>query len=429
MINNTALDSITSQMDVTVNLNIKSFLGAPIRLKNGEMYGTLCAISTELYSFSDKDIALFQSMASFLSYYIELENNESLYRQVVEKSPDGILIENNDGIIYANHSATEMLSEQESDVIGKSVASFIDIPKLHLPHSSSHPSKDIDTKKTSEMQLMKDDGKSVDIETITTPITYKEEIVSQVMLRNVTKRKEMEDLLLKAEKLTIAGQLAAGVAHEIRNPMASIKGFVQLLKASHINNEKYCEIVLTEIERINMIVNEFLYLAKPEVYQYEMHNCIAILEEVITLLDSQANMNNVQFIKNFNENLPLFECEKNQLKQVFINIIKNAIEVMPLGGNIQIIITSKEDYVYFKFIDDGPGIPKERLAHLGEPFYTTKEKGTGLGLMITRKIIEEHNGSIVFSSEINQGTIVDISLPIFQEQQVDKSKLQNSTIA
>ena len=137
-----------------------------------------------------------------------------------------------------------------------------------------------------------------------------------------------------------------------------------------------------------------------------------LIKDVVTLINTQSILNNVQIFAEFESNLPKISCEENQLKQVFLNLLKNAIEAMPNGGSIDVKVKAKgEGEISLQIIDQGIGIPKERIPTLGEPFYTTKEKGTGLGLMTCYKIIESHNGLLTISSEINEGTTIKIILP------------------
>ena len=137
-----------------------------------------------------------------------------------------------------------------------------------------------------------------------------------------------------------------------------------------------------------------------------------LINDVVTLINTQSILNNVQIFVYFDSNLPMISCEKNQLKQVFLNLLKNSIEAMPNGGNIDVKVTGQEEgKISIQIIDQGIGIPKDRLSTLGEPFYTTKEKGTGLGLMTCYKIIEGHNGTLTIQSELNEGTTIEIILP------------------
>jgi signal transduction histidine kinase len=213
--------------------------------------------------------------------------------------------------------------------------------------------------------------------------------------------------------LAVAGQLAAGVAHEIRNPLTALKGFVQLMQHGEHAKGKYLDVMASELNRIDLIVSELLVLAKPQANTYKRKDVIEILENVITISETQAVLSNVEIETDYDPNLAPLECDENQLKQVFINFLKNAIESMHDGGRITVSVKRYgSNEVVIRFRDQGCGIPKEILAKLGEPFYTTKEKGTGLGLMVSHKIIEHHRGRIVVTSELNVGTIVDVILPM-----------------
>ncbi|MEH7572893.1 ATP-binding protein, partial [Cytobacillus firmus] len=160
-------------------------------------------------------------------------------------------------------------------------------------------------------------------------------------------------------------------------------------------------------------INEFLILAKPQAVKFVELDISQIMKETVDLLSAQAVLHNVQFRTYYEQNLPKVFCESNQMKKVFINIIKNAIEVMPKGGYITVSIQKVSDHkVHISIKDEGTGIPAHKIKKLGEPFYTTKERGTGLGLMVTYKIIEEHKGTIEVESKMGEGTVFHIYLPL-----------------
>jgi signal transduction histidine kinase len=236
--------------------------------------------------------------------------------------------------------------------------------------------------------------------------------------RDITDQKKAEAMLIHSEKLTIAGQLAAGIAHEIRNPLTAIKGFLQFMEMTKETppNPSYFNIIGSEIERIEGILSELLILAKPQKIHFKKMNVRDLLYDVIKLLESQAILNDVVIKIDEAEGNYLINCEPNQLKQVFINFIQNAIEAMAHGG--QLTIRLENDYeqsgVRLQFIDEGEGIPSSVIKKLGQPFYTTKEKGTGLGFMVSKKIIEDHYGKIKVESELNKGTTIDVFLPFVQ---------------
>lgn len=272
------------------------------------------------------------------------------------------------------------------------------------------------------VQLQKEEDRTLGIEFYTLPNIM--EGMHLTIFRDITDRLAMEDNLRQSEMLHVLGELAAGVAHEIRNPMTSLKGFIQLLQASVDGYTMYFNIILAELERIESIVNEFLVLAKPQAVQYKYYNVVKIMQDTIDLLSAQAALENVR-IHTYYPNKPInIFCEPNQIKQVFINIVKNAIEVMSGGGNITIRISheSASPYVKVSIRDQGEGIPKERMEKLGQPFYTSKERGTGLGLMVSYKIVKEHGGKIEVKSKVGRGTIFHIYLPVKQSE--DESSVQ-----
>ncbi|GFN32842.1 hypothetical protein PCURB6_31020 [Paenibacillus curdlanolyticus] len=236
-------------------------------------------------------------------------------------------------------------------------------------------------------------------------------------VHNITERKQSEERLRQSEKLSAAGQLAAGIAHEIRNPLTALKGFTKLLRhAPEHNRDRYYDIMQNEFNRIELILGELLVLSKPQTVTRKPDDIGAIVSEVSELLGSQALLNNVLVQADVPSDLPLVYCERNQIKQVFVNMMKNAIEAMPSGGLLKIGAEAVGGEVRVYFSDQGEGIPAERLSKIKEPFFTTKEQGTGLGLMVSFNIIEEHRGSIRYESEPGRGTTVYISLPAWLEE-------------
>ncbi|OIK13464.1 PAS domain S-box protein [Bacillus sp. MUM 13] len=228
--------------------------------------------------------------------------------------------------------------------------------------------------------------------------------------KDVTAIRETEAILRKTEKLSVVGELAASVAHEVRNPLTSLKGFVQLLKDNETQYQNYYSIMLSELDRINQIVSELLVLAKPQESHFKKHNLIQLLRDVNTLLEPEAAYYSSELLINAKNSVPPISCEANGLKQVFINIIKNSIEAS--SRHIWIDFNTKGGWVIMTIKDDGCGIEEDRVRHLGEPFYSSKEKGTGLGLTVSYRIIEAHKGKMTFQSEIGKGTEVQICLPI-----------------
>ncbi len=231
-----------------------------------------------------------------------------------------------------------------------------------------------------------------------------------IIIKNLSAMKQTEDLLLKSEQLAMIGQLAAGVAHEIRNPLTTLKGFIQLFKEDS-REVNYYDVILDELNRIETITNEFLALAKPQVVKLEICSLDKIVREAVEFMRMECLKNDVLLDLIVLEKM-LINADKNQLKQVILNVIKNAIEAMNNGGKLTVELKMEAGHGVISVHDTGHGIDSTRLKHLGEPFYSTKEKGTGLGLMICQKIMKEHGGTLKIHSELNEGTTVKLSIPI-----------------
>ncbi|TYR99657.1 two-component sensor histidine kinase [Rossellomorea vietnamensis] len=232
---------------------------------------------------------------------------------------------------------------------------------------------------------------------------------------NLEVRLKLNDELRHAEKLAAVGRFATSISHEVRNPLASLKGFTQLQHEKHPEDGEYYSIMINEIERISSLLDDLLVIGKPKGMNFELHDLNEVIDYVLKVMDSDAKNQGIQFIKETDTGLPMLECDAKHLKQVLINLIKNGMESMPLGGEVAIQAEVLDaETVKLTIKDGGQGISKENLAHLGTPFHTTKADGTGLGLMVSFKIIEEHNGAIDYESEEGKGTAVSVSLPVKQ---------------
>lgn len=235
--------------------------------------------------------------------------------------------------------------------------------------------------------------------------TVRKIIISQ----DITDLKHSQELSRKWEQLGVVGRLAAGIAHEVRNPLTTVKGFVQL---SGEQDSPFTEVILDELQRIELIMDEFLVLAKPnQETEMKRQSLDGILREVTGFLEAEAHLHGCRVILSEPKEPVIVNCEAKQIKQVMINLVKNAVEAMPEGGDVRVGLMRHDDKVEILVEDDGIGIPEDRLHRLGEPFYSNKEKGTGLGLMTSYKIIEHHGGNIRFESVEGRGTTVRVELP------------------
>jgi two-component system, sporulation sensor kinase E len=222
----------------------------------------------------------------------------------------------------------------------------------------------------------------------------------------------------QAEKMAVVGQMAATVAHEIRNPMTVISGFLQLNRKD-IQNPSHFTSIMSEIDRINELISNFLLFSNPTEIKYTEHSLQDILEETVILFQPMLMDGSVQIELEMQESIPVIHCDRNKIKQVLINIIKNAIEATASDGKIYISLAAASSHtVHITISDQGSGIPPEHLKRIWEPFFTTKQSGTGLGLMVSLKIIELHHGHIHVQSKKQEGTTFIIELP-FRHQWIN----------
>lgn len=243
--------------------------------------------------------------------------------------------------------------------------------------------------------------------------------LTQSAIEYIRENAMMRYQIIKNEKLSIVSELAASVAHEVRNPLTVVRGFIQLMGQEAENkehkNKEYFELVLSELDRAQDIITDYLNLAKQQYFEKERVLLSSLLIEVDQLMRSYANYKTVTIETKIDADLIVYG-DNPRLKQVFINLLKNAIEAVPdIDGKVQIRAYSSHEMIRIKISDNGSGMTSEHLERLGEPYFTLKEKGTGLGLTVTFSIIEHHQGTIRFQSEVNHGTTVTVSLPIHFE--------------
>lgn len=235
-----------------------------------------------------------------------------------------------------------------------------------------------------------------------------------VIVDEIARPAKNEPDMAQTEKLAMVGQLAAGAAHEIRNPLTSVRGFIQLLRKELSNTPKaeYIDIIIAEIDRVNSIINEFLKLAKPATPRRGACRIEDLFREIRVLVESEAFLKNVEVIEEI-DNLPEILIDKEQIKQVLINVIQNSFDAMPKGGKLIITASAELDEMAVKISlrDSGSGMDREIVDRMFKPFYTTKEHGTGLGLSVSLQIIENHGGRMEIDSVPGCGTTTNIYLP------------------
>ena len=243
-------------------------------------------------------------------------------------------------------------------------------------------------------------------------------LVFRAQMRHHARVRALERALARQERLAALGHLAAGVAHEVRNPLNAIGMGIQRLQGEFspvAGAEEFrhlCTIIRGEVARLNTIVQDFLQLARTPALQRAPVAVATLLHEVALLMETEANVHAVSFTLQVPEGLPSLCVDWQQLKQAFLNLLLNAIQATPPGGAVQVSVTAEADAVRIAVIDSGSGIAPEIMDRIFDPYFTTKPQGTGLGLPMALRIIQAHGGTLDVSSAIGEGTTVEVRLPI-----------------
>ncbi|WP_223829752.1 ATP-binding protein [Paenibacillus arenilitoris] len=236
--------------------------------------------------------------------------------------------------------------------------------------------------------------------------------ISSLLNEHIIESAAMRLELERSEKLKIVSQIAASVAHEVRNPLTVVKGFIQLLSDSvDLKQRNYLKIALSELDRAEYIITDYLNLAKPQVEQLEVIEVSDFLNHTFEMMNSYSLIQNVEMRVNCDRSDLYVLADKPRLTQVILNMIKNGVEAIPETGEVSVNAYARNDEVYIEVVDTGSGMSKEDLDNIGKAFFTTKDTGTGLGILVTVRIIEAMNGKIAFESELGKGTKVTIRLP------------------
>ncbi|MFD0697259.1 ATP-binding protein [Paenibacillus sp. GCM10027628] len=235
-----------------------------------------------------------------------------------------------------------------------------------------------------------------------------------------------EEHMLRSEKLRVVGELASGMAHEIRNPLTTVRGFLQISKANGYNIENWYSMIMDEIDRMSDLTAEFLQFSKPHSTQFRVHSLHECVLKIISLMESEATRlgHEIHYSESFK---PIFMLmDQDKMIQLLLNLVKNACEAMEESGIIQIKLSRDQKNATLIIEDNGPGISTDLLEKIFHPFYTTKESGTGLGLSICHKIVQDHQGTLEVESEPGRGARFIIMFPLATEEDMNYEKAASS---
>lgn len=328
-------------------------------------------------------------------------------------------------IIFLNQAWKQMTGYDIDECLGTMYNQYFDQEERVIQHLSSVIKEHKDSGRI-ELQLLHKEGKKVwgdvhyklyfdEEHQFTGGIGTVADITKQKLAKLELERSNQQ-LQMQAQKLAVAGQIAAGIAHEVRNPLTSVNGFLQLMKTQYPERTDYFDIIFSEIKRIDFVLSELLVLAKPQSVHFQEVQLHGLLEQVITLLKTNAVLSNIDLKQPFKkQDAGAILADANQMKQLFINLIKNAIEAMPEGGSIYISTEKVMNEWKITIQDEGKGMSEEDIQKIYDPFFSTKTEGTGLGLTICATILKDHHGRMDVISELGKGTTFHIYLPVCQK--------------
>ena len=353
-------------------------------------------------------------------------HTESLYEQVVSALPDALLLVRPNGTLtHLNTTAERMAGISFSQAKAKALSDLFPGPEeLHKRLAT--------TLKTGRSFTIREDeilnraGDTFVAEIHIEPIhdDQGKVIGAGLIFRDLSAFKKMEEELRHADRLAVMGTIASGLAHEIKNPLGGIKGAAQMLtrEVKRTDLREYLEIITKEADRVNQLILQLLNFAGPKAIRFSGVNINKLLDDLIQL-EQTAEGGGVRFTRHYDPSLPKVKGDESQLKQAFLNLIKNAREAVKQKGSIEIKTWLVTDYqlktekggkssrmVGIDIIDTGCGMDDETLANLFAPFYTTKKGGTGLGLAISHRIISEHQGFIQVESSLKRGSTFRVFL-------------------
>jgi len=351
----------------------------------------------------------------------ELTSENELLEIVLNSMTDGILVtDTNNKLVFHNRRSHRLIPFSSGDLDDSIIWEVIDDDDI----SKFIQKTLLNAEKVSEEEFtIKIAGISKTLWLDIMPVVREGSIQGSLLhVSDITERKKRDGRLRRAENLASLTTLAAGVAHEIKNPLGSISIHIQLMQKSlkrdkQLKEEtsgKYLEILNEEVERLNNIIVDFLFAVRPMNPTMKKSDINKVLTDLLEFVKYELEEASVTIECELQEDLPKLEIDEKYMKQAILNIIKNSVAAMPEGGVMYFKTVRDGDFIHIYVCDTGTGISEENMAKIFEPYFTTKQFGSGLGLTVVYKIIKEHGGDIVLESVENQGTTFTINLPVPQ---------------
>jgi PAS domain S-box-containing protein len=416
--------------------DVRSQLVIPIASEN-KVLGVVSVYSDRLSAFSNTDLEILSIMASHAAVLFQ---NAALYKQlsmekhraenILESSPNGIITLNGGGFIQSvNRKAEQIFEIDRKSMMGKSIFEIVDdrIKKVLSIALQKEPRHGV-----VEAGLIKKSGEDSILEIATSSVKRIEEVSEEFIItfRDITESKKSEGIIRRMDGLSSLGQLSAGIAHEIRNPLTGIKLNLQMLSKKIKGDQESSEKIgdsLEGIARINNLIKSVLNFARPTTPKFKRDYVQRVLKDTVSIMEAQLKRKKIRVTMELPIAVPAIVFDEHQIRQVFVNLLLNAMEGMPDGGTIK-ITGSMDNYEpgkagMFRLVisDNGGGIRQDLLPKIFDPFFTTKPEGTGLGLSIAHKILEQHKAIIEVESPDGGGAAFTLTFPMNSVEAEDVS--------
>lgn len=347
-----------------------------------------------------------------------MRQSEERYRRLISVSPIAIFVNRGDRVIFINDAGLRLFGAVKADeILGKSPLELFHPDYHDLIRERIHQLiEGSATVPVVEEKIVTLDGAILDVEVSAAGFADEEGPAILATIRDVSERKRLQEQLRRTERIAELGTVASGMAHEIGTPMNVILGRAEYLM-DRVKDEpvkKGLQTIVTQVERITKVMNQLLSFARRRVPEPRTLDLREVVETSVEIFQERLARNRIRVQLGLDKSCPKVRADADQMNQVLINLIMNAVHAMPDGGTLRIEMAPANEMVMLTVSDTGHGIPQEVMSHIFDPFFTTKEfgKGTGLGLTVVKGILEEHGGSIAATSEPGMGTTFTIQLPV-----------------
>ncbi len=380
-----------------------------VKKDNRERYIEVMMYPLEIDGTIDEVVEIQRDITDFMICSAALEETEKKFYSLFETAREAIIIlDDKLQINQANRTAARTFGYSQEELFQKDIKELIPL-KEHTLYENFDKIKEEPVIVTG----IRKNGTLFPVRVSVAQFSFKGRNFFTLIMRDQTRRKELEKKLLQAEKMAAIGQTASFLMHEIKNPLVAIGGFTtQLIRKTQGKVKKKLEFILEEVKRLDNLLSEVRDFTKPIKLEKTKTDINALLKESANLFQNWAKKQNIRIYFNLSPQLPSIFVDPELIKQVFINVIKNAIEAMSEGGRVDIKTSLENSYIKIEISDTGNGIPEEKLKDIFNPFFTTKKNGTGLGLAISYRVVKDHKGDIQIKNLAGKGAACIIHLPV-----------------